>query len=488
MKQKIFLFLILVLFILVSFSETTATTLFNFKKYADEHIVSQVGQGYFNKNLEYLGDKPYPEDVLDSNIRAVRYAHKITVDDYSQDVGVTVWFNLKNGIWEIGNGYGTKAEGLPNCIADNTKCMPFQITMGRAIEIAKNGGAFDDADKYTAKIHFFYGKVNAYIWDITTYRSAMNGKTAIIDLNTGDLLVPVADWQISFAKPEYKDAVSLTGGYTTPVPEGPITPEGSITIDFIVTSDNGVCLGDYIVSSDGKKCVRVVPPTPIIEPGVVPTETSSGTGSRIPPVDGICPERYVLSSDGTRCMKPYVPTVSIPPQEAGHEVVFTPDSVVVKDVRTGEETIIAPSEGLRTVISVSTEESVTDLSVTKNVTVEWEPAFQRTIIQVGSTVASTKESLEVKEDRMYVKDQEIKIMPDVASQIAIEKLGDVGFEIEIKDVGRRDAPQPVYEVVARTEVKILGLFRVSMKTMTQIDTQTGEASEIKKPWWSFLVR
>jgi len=214
MKHKTFLFLTLVLVMLVSFSEAAATTLFNFKKYADEYVVSQVGQEYFNKNFEYLGDKPYPEDTPGSNLRIVRYTHKISVSDYNQDVIVTVWFNFKDGNWNVGNGYNTSAEELPNCVVDNTKCIPFQITKERAIEITKNSGAFDSADKYTAKIHFFYGNINSYVWDITTYKSALNGKTAIISLSTGSLLVPVADWQVSFAKPEYKDAVLLTDKQT----------------------------------------------------------------------------------------------------------------------------------------------------------------------------------------------------------------------------------------------------------------------------------
>ena len=86
--------------------------------------------------------------------------------------------------------------------------MPFEITKERAIEIAKENGAFDSAEKYTADIHYFYGDVKSYVWDITTFKSALNGKTAIIDLNTGKL-ISIADWQVSFAKTEYKDATPL---------------------------------------------------------------------------------------------------------------------------------------------------------------------------------------------------------------------------------------------------------------------------------------
>ena len=233
MKHKTFLSLVLVLAMLIGFSEASATALFNFKKYADEYVVSQVGHNYFNKNFEYLGDKPYPEDTPDSNLRIVQYTHKVSVGDYNQDIIVTVWFNFKDGNWNVGNGYNTNSEELPNCVTDATKCMPFQITKERAIEVAKNSGAFDSADKYTVKIHFFYGNINSYVWDITTYKSALNGKAAIISLSTGSLLVPVADWQVSFAKPEYKDAISLTNKQTQTTNNVPIENN-----DVKVTSSN----------------------------------------------------------------------------------------------------------------------------------------------------------------------------------------------------------------------------------------------------------
>lgn len=218
MKQKIFSILVLTL-LMFGVSLASATTLYDFKKPADEYIISQVGQEYFTKYFEYLGDKPYPEDTPDSNLRIVRYAHKISIGDYSQDIKVTVWFNFKDGVWEIGNGYNTNAEELPNCISDKNKCMPFEITKEKAVEIAKENGAFDGAQKYTANIHYFYGDVQSYVWDITTFKSALNGKTAIIDLNTGNI-ISIADWQVLFDKPEYKDATPLTN-QPTPVTATP---------------------------------------------------------------------------------------------------------------------------------------------------------------------------------------------------------------------------------------------------------------------------
>lgn len=194
-------------------SIVSATTLYDFKKDADAYIISQVGQKYFNDNFEYLGDKPYPEDTPDSNMRITQYNHKIVIGDYAEDVKVTVWFNFKDGIWEIGNGYNTQSEELPDCISDTTKCMPFEITREKAIEIAKENGAFEVAERYTVDIHYFYGDIQSYVWDITTFESAVNGKTAIIDLNTGKL-ISIAWWTSLEVEAEYKDATPLNNQQT----------------------------------------------------------------------------------------------------------------------------------------------------------------------------------------------------------------------------------------------------------------------------------
>jgi hypothetical protein len=205
MKQKVLImFLMSMLFVSIA----SATTLYGFKKDADSYVISQVGQKYFSDNFEYLGDKTYPENTPDSNMQIVQYNHKIKIGDYIEDIKVTVWFNFKNGIWEIGNGYNTQSEGLPDCISDTTKCMPFEITREKAIEIAKENGAFKNAEKYTAKIHYFYGNINSYVWDITTYESAFYGKTAIIDVNTGKL-ISIWRWQFLVAQEEYNDATSI---------------------------------------------------------------------------------------------------------------------------------------------------------------------------------------------------------------------------------------------------------------------------------------
>lgn len=113
---------------------------------------------------------------------------------------------------------------------------------------------------------------------------------------------------------------------------------------------------------------------------------------------------------------------------------------------------------------------------------------EKTTISVGEVSASTDEELEVEENRIFFRKKEVKIMPDVASEVAIAKLGDLGFTIELKNMGKDDEARPSYEVRGMKQVKILGIFRAKIMVSANIDAETGVVSELKKPWWSFLTR
>ena len=58
---------------------------------------------------------------------------------------------------------------------------------------------------------------------------------------------------------------------------------------------------------------------------------------------------------------------------------------------------------------------------------------------------------------------------------------------EVKSVELKGAGQePVYEVIATKEVRILGLVPVSMDLEMVVDASNGEIEITKKPWWGFL--
>ncbi|PIN90330.1 hypothetical protein COU57_03825 [Candidatus Pacearchaeota archaeon CG10_big_fil_rev_8_21_14_0_10_32_14] len=82
---------------------------------------------------------------------------------------------------------------------------------------------------------------------------------------------------------------------------------------------------------------------------------------------------------------------------------------------------------------------------------------------------------------------EIKIMPSVASETAIEKLGDLGFNITLKEVGKGDNAKVVYDVSGEKEGKMFGLFKVKGKVSVEVDVETGDVVRVHKPWWAFLA-
>ena len=88
---------------------------------------------------------------------------------------------------------------------------------------------------------------------------------------------------------------------------------------------------------------------------------------------------------------------------------------------------------------------------------------------------------------------EIKIMPDVASERALERLrlkacsADNNCSIKLKEVGSGNKTQLVYELQAERHSKLLWIFRKKMQVKAQIDAETGELIRVKKPWWAFLA-
>ncbi len=88
---------------------------------------------------------------------------------------------------------------------------------------------------------------------------------------------------------------------------------------------------------------------------------------------------------------------------------------------------------------------------------------------------------------------EIKVMPDVASDVALKRLGlktcseENGCSIELKEVGAGDGAKLAYEVRTQRQSKFLGLFGAKMQVQAQVDAETGEVLNVNKPWWAFLA-
>lgn len=88
---------------------------------------------------------------------------------------------------------------------------------------------------------------------------------------------------------------------------------------------------------------------------------------------------------------------------------------------------------------------------------------------------------------------EIKVMPDVASEKAIERLqlkvcsAENGCSLELREVGQGNQTRMAYEVQAEKEYRMLGIFKAMGKNKVEVDAESGEVISAKKPWWAFLA-
>ena len=88
---------------------------------------------------------------------------------------------------------------------------------------------------------------------------------------------------------------------------------------------------------------------------------------------------------------------------------------------------------------------------------------------------------------------EIKVMPDTASERAIERLRlkvcseENNCTIILKEVGKGNESALAYELQAERHYKLLALFRIKALNKVEIDAETGEIIAVNKPWWAFLA-
>ena len=91
------------------------------------------------------------------------------------------------------------------------------------------------------------------------------------------------------------------------------------------------------------------------------------------------------------------------------------------------------------------------------------------------------------------KGAEIKIMPDKASENALNMLKlkvcseENKCSIELKEVGEGEEIRLAYELQTEREAKIMGLLKANIQVKAQVDAESGEVIQIEKPWWAFLA-
>lgn len=88
---------------------------------------------------------------------------------------------------------------------------------------------------------------------------------------------------------------------------------------------------------------------------------------------------------------------------------------------------------------------------------------------------------------------QVKIMPETASERALERLRlkncneSNNCTIELKEVGQGNQTRAAYEVRAEKDFRVLGIFRNRAQVYSEIDAETGEEIQTRRPWWSFLA-
>ena len=120
-------------------------------------------------------------------------------------------------------------------------------------------------------------------------------------------------------------------------------------------------------------------------------------------------------------------------------------------------------------------------------------------LQVGEHMANCEEcnlTQEMVQNRSRIYAQlsngnqaEIKFMPDVASERALERLQLNTCEnctIELKEVGSGAGTAMAYSVKTRTNAKVFGIFNTNVDAEVEVDAETGEVLRTRKPWWAVL--
>ena len=104
--------------------------------------------------------------------------------------------------------------------------------------------------------------------------------------------------------------------------------------------------------------------------------------------------------------------------------------------------------------------------------------------EIEEAAVGTKDEITFKDEKIYLNDKEVKIMPDTASQKAINILElKKDIEIELKDTGK-----PTYEIIGMKEVRLFGFIKTEMPIKTEVNGETGNIENTERPWWSFLAK
>ena len=118
---------------------------------------------------------------------------------------------------------------------------------------------------------------------------------------------------------------------------------------------------------------------------------------------------------------------------------------------------------------------------------------ERAVIKTRLNLTNEDNTSQLKARLSNGRNVEIKIMPEVASERALERLRlkrcneSENCTIELKEVGEGNRTRLAYEIRARKMFKIWGFIKNHEEVRVRIDAETGEEIEIKRPWWAWMA-
>ena len=110
-----------------------------------------------------------------------------------------------------------------------------------------------------------------------------------------------------------------------------------------------------------------------------------------------------------------------------------------------------------------------------------------TIVQVRGAEVQTKAELYQSNGKFYGifknnQTKEIKVLPDQIREKVRERLNNSNstYNMTLDADGN-------YEIQTQQRARLLGFIKVQQRLKIQVNSETGEITQTKKPWWSFLA-
>ncbi|MEK6884983.1 MAG: PepSY domain-containing protein [Nanoarchaeota archaeon] len=144
---------------------------------------------------------------------------------------------------------------------------------------------------------------------------------------------------------------------------------------------------------------------------------------------------------------------------------------------------IIDAQGKEREVKVKIEVDVENGEIKRKIKIEdGNATFEaETELEIEETIENNKSIIRVNKSNGIK--SEIKIMPDRASEIAIEQLKSLNFSIELKEVGNKI----IYEIETNKSGRFFGIIKTKVKIKAEIDPETGEIIRIKKPVKAFFT-